>query len=144
MQVNATSATSNMLNSTDSLSSSKSALNQQDFLQLLVAQLQNQDPMNPQSNTDMAAQMAQFSALQQSTEMSSSLNMIQANSLVGNTVNIQVDANTAVNGVVQGVIMQNNTPKILVNGVPYALNQVVSIAPTLTAGNTASNSSPSN
>ncbi len=42
-----------------------SKLGQQEFLQLLVTQLQNQDPLNPMSNEDFAVQLAQFSSLEQ-------------------------------------------------------------------------------
>jgi flagellar basal-body rod modification protein FlgD len=128
-----TSATTAAANSTDSLASPSSALNQNDFLKLLVAQMQYQDPMNPQSDTQMASQMAQFTSLQQATQSSSALAMIQANGLVGNTVTLQVDPqnpqNTAA-GVVQGVVLNSGTPEILVNGSLYNLNQVTSITPT--------------
>ena len=125
MQVTSATAATSGIQSSDSVSSSSSqTLNQQDFLQLLVAQLQNQDPMNPQSDTDMAAQMAQFTSLQQSSSMSSSLAMMQANSLVGSTVTLQVDSKTTASGVVSGVIMQNGTPQIMVNGTNYSLSQV--------------------
>jgi flagellar basal-body rod modification protein FlgD len=67
-------------------------LTQNDFLQLLVAQMQNQDPTNPQSDTEMASQMAQFTSLTQSSAMSASLAMIQANSLVGSTVTVSTDS----------------------------------------------------
>src|SRR5713101_137729 len=40
------------------------SLGKQDFLKLLMAQLQNQDPMKPMDDTQMIAQMAQFSALE--------------------------------------------------------------------------------
>jgi flagellar basal-body rod modification protein FlgD len=123
-----TSTTGSGLSTTDS-STGSSTLNQANFLQLLVAQLQNQDPMNPQSDTDMAAQMAQFSSLQQSTNMSGSLSMMQANSLIGSTVNLQIDSHTTTSGTVQGVIMQNGTPEILVDGATYNLNQVLSVEP---------------
>ncbi len=46
---------------------------QADFMQLLVAQLQNQDPLNPLDSADFAAQLAQFSSLQQLTEINTSL-----------------------------------------------------------------------
>lgn len=140
MQVTS-STTASAYNSTDSLSGTQNALSQKDFLQLLVAQMQNQNPLSPQSNTEMAAQMAQFSSLQQSSDMSSSLSMLQASSLLGSTVNVQVDAKTMVNGVVEGVVMQNGTPKILVNGSAYDVNQVISIAPTITDPTTATQSS---
>src|SRR5579875_3049163 len=44
-------------------------LNENSFLQLLVTQLQNQDPLAPQDNTQMIAQLAQFSALEQMTNI---------------------------------------------------------------------------
>lgn len=51
---------------TNSTSSSTNALgNEQMFLKLLVAQLQNQDPMNPVDGTQFVAQLAQFSSLEQ-------------------------------------------------------------------------------
>ncbi|TKD51158.1 flagellar hook assembly protein FlgD [Sphingomonas baiyangensis] len=51
-------------------------LNQTDFLQLMTAQLKNQDPFEPVDNTQMVAQMAQFSSLAGITEMSSTLKAI--------------------------------------------------------------------
>jgi flagellar basal-body rod modification protein FlgD len=53
-------------------------LGQADFLKLMTAQLQNQDPFNPVDNTQMVAQMAQFSSLSGITEMSTTLKTIAA------------------------------------------------------------------
>jgi flagellar basal-body rod modification protein FlgD len=117
--------------SADTVSGSQQTLTQNNFLQLLVSQMENQDPLNPQSDTEMAAQMAQFTSLTQSSAMSSSLSMMQANGLVGSTVNVQVDSKTTDNGVVQGVVVNNGTPQILVNGAAYNLSQVISVAPTI-------------
>lgn len=49
------------------------ALDQGDFLKLMVAQLQQQDPFEPVDNKDMLAQMAQFSTLAGSTEANATL-----------------------------------------------------------------------
>jgi flagellar basal-body rod modification protein FlgD len=126
-----TNYTSTDATSSDSVSSSKTnTLTQKDFLQLLVSQMENQDPTNPQSDTEMAAQMAQFTSLTQTSAMSSSLAMMQANSLIGSTVNLQVDSQNTTSGVVQGVVLQNGTPDILVNGADYTLSQVISVTPT--------------
>jgi flagellar basal-body rod modification protein FlgD len=114
---------------TDTSTNPSSTLNQTDFLQLLVAQIQYQDPMNPQSDTDMAAQLAQFSSLQQTTQSSSSLSMMQANSLVGSTVTVQVDTNDTASGTVTGVVMNNGAPQITINGTNYNLSQINSVTP---------------
>jgi flagellar basal-body rod modification protein FlgD len=58
--------------------SASQTLGQADFLKLMTAQLQNQDPFNPVDNTQMVAQMAQFSSLSGITEMSTTLKSIAA------------------------------------------------------------------
>ena len=59
-----------------SASSSNTTLGQSDFLKLMTAQMQNQDPFNPVDNTQMVAQMAQFSSLAGISEMSTTLKAI--------------------------------------------------------------------
>jgi flagellar basal-body rod modification protein FlgD len=48
------------------------------FLQLLVAQLKNQDPENPADGTQFVTQLAQFTTLEQSTQMTSDLDALRA------------------------------------------------------------------
>ncbi len=138
-----TTAISSSTASTNTSASSVSAVNfsksltQQDFLSLLVKQMTSQDPMNPQSNTDFAAQMAQFSALQTSqstesdiTKLVSSQQATQANSLLGQTVVLQVDKTTTAQGVVSAVDLSAGTPQLVVNGTNYDLSQVITVTPT--------------
>ena len=67
-----------------------SALGKDAFLQLLVTQLQYQDPLSPQSNEEFVSQLAQFSSLEEMQAMTSSLANSQALSLVGKNVIIEV------------------------------------------------------
>ncbi|ADL51464.1 flagellar hook capping FlgD N-terminal domain-containing protein [Clostridium cellulovorans] len=56
------------------------------FVRLLSAQLKNQDPSNPADSTQYVAQMAQFSALEQMTNLNTTMTFSSANNLVGKTV----------------------------------------------------------
>jgi flagellar basal-body rod modification protein FlgD len=112
-------------------------LSQDDFLRLLVAQMSSQDPLNPQTDTQMAAQMAQFTALQQSGTMSDNIatmlkqqEVLQANGMLGGTVTLQVDPKTTATGIVEAVQLDGGIPKIVVNGVAYELSQVIKLTST--------------
>ena len=125
---NSTTSTASALDTTPNPSQT---LNQNDFLKLLVSQIQYQDPMNPKSDTDMASQMAQFTT------------MLQANSLLGSTVTVPADLQNptagTINGVVSGVVMNNGTPQITVGTNTYTLSQVLAVLPTVTQTNPTTN-----
>jgi flagellar basal-body rod modification protein FlgD len=103
-------------------------LDQEDFLKLFVAQLTSQDPLNPKSDTDFVAQMAQFSSLEQNRAMQGDMAKLQANSLIGRLVEFQ-DQNGLVRGVVEAVQMDAGTPKLVVNGKGYDIGSVRAIEP---------------
>jgi flagellar basal-body rod modification protein FlgD len=96
--VSNSSATS-QASSANALTSGTQALGEQDFLTLLVAQLKNQDPLQPQDDSAFVAQLAQFSGLEQQMQTNTSLSQImtqlqgqsnaQLASLVGTNVTIQ-------------------------------------------------------
>lgn len=138
----------NSQQSSDSVQGPQQTLTQNDFLQLLVAQMENQDPLQPQSDTQMAAQMAQFTSLSQTSAMSSSLSMMQASSLIGSTVTVQLpNSQNTTSGVVQSVLIgaasSDGTPQVVINGTAYDLNQVLAVTPT-TTNQTSSSSSTTN
>jgi flagellar basal-body rod modification protein FlgD len=131
--------------SSDTVSGANQTLSQNDFLQLLVAQMENQDPLQPESDTEMASQMAQFSTLTATTNMSSSLSQMQANSLIGSTVTVQqANSKNTASGVVQQVLLgaesSDGTPQVVINGTAYDLSQVLSVTPTTTSSQTPSSS----
>jgi flagellar basal-body rod modification protein FlgD len=114
-------------------------LGQEEFLKLLATQMTTQDPMNPQKDTDFIAQMAQFSALEQSRSMQEDIalmrgqqQLLQANSLLGKIVDVRVDDTLTVRGTVSEVQIESGTPKLIVDGQEFGLDQVVTITPTAT------------
>ncbi len=104
-------------------------LGKDDFLQLLIAQLANQDPLSPMENTEFIAQMAQFSSLEQMTNMSTGftqlanmLNSSEAVSTVGRTVQI-ADGDNVITGTVDATT-RGEDPMIIVNDNLYRMDQV--------------------
>jgi flagellar basal-body rod modification protein FlgD len=66
----------------------KSTMGKDDFLKLLVQQLQHQDPMNPMDGSDFAAQLAQFSSVEQLANINSSLTQsLSANQVLSQSIN---------------------------------------------------------
>jgi flagellar basal-body rod modification protein FlgD len=132
--INAINATSGLAPSTASQSTNPSQnLDQADFLKLLVTQMTSQDPLSPESDTDMAAQMAQFSSLQASQSTETDIEGLQANSLIGQTVSA-TSTGSPQTGVVTSVVMQaGSPPEVIVNGQPFTLSQLSAIFPTVTA-----------
>lgn len=108
-----------------------SELGKEEFLQLLVTQLQNQDPLNPQSDQEFVAQLAQFSALEQMTNMNTTLNNTSAYGLVGKEVIVSTKDSTGkvneVRGTVDYVQIQNGDAKLSINGELYSMDDLVQI-----------------
>ncbi|MCQ2591697.1 MAG: flagellar hook assembly protein FlgD [Treponema sp.] len=109
-----------------------SELGKDDFLKLLITQLQNQDPTSPMENTEFIAQMSQFSTLEQMTNMSSSfskmasfINSSEAAATLGKTVELNI-GDTTTRGVVEGAT-RGDDPQILVNGMYYSMDKIAAI-----------------
>lgn len=107
-------------------------LGKDDFLKLLITQLSNQDPTNPMEDTQFIAQMAQFSSLEQMTNMNESFNKMasminssQAAATIGRTVDIDIGDTTA-RGVVEATTMGAH-PQVMVNGMYYDLDKIKAV-----------------
>ena len=102
-------------------------LGKDDFLKILVAQMQNQDPMNPTDNTQSIAQLAQFSALEQMTNISTSMealnksmtnfsqqsSLTQGAAMIGKWVSgVDTDGMTPMEGTVEAVKWLDGDPKL--------------------------------
>lgn len=76
------------------------SLGKDDFLKLLLAELQNQDPLNPADNTEFVAQLAQFSSLEQLTTMNSNLEQnLKYNQSIAESINNSVTVNLIGKGI---------------------------------------------
>lgn len=121
--------TSSKVTSTDS--TSNSYLGKDAFLQLLVAQMKYQDPLNPSTDTEYVAQLAQFSSLEQLQNMNTTSSNSQAFSLVGKTVVVQTtDASgnvTLKDGTVDYVTMQNGKAKLCIDGSLYDMSSLYEV-----------------
>lgn len=107
------------------------------FLELLVAQLRHQDPLDPLSNQDFIGQLAQLTALESSTNLNTSLtsfisgqSTLQAVNFIGKTVKAVDDNGDAVEGVVTSVTVSEGEPVINVGNTPVKLKNIVNVSVT--------------
>lgn len=114
------------------------ALGQNDFLKLLATQFQTQDPMKPMEDTAFIAQMAQFSALEQSSSMAKDIAQLHldqqraaANSYLGHRVTVDGGKTGPATGDVSAIDVSGPEPMLIVNGKPYALSAVLRVEPRL-------------
>ncbi len=108
------------------------SLDKDAFLQLLVAQMKYQDPLEPTSNTEYISQFATFSELEQMQNMSASMDLFRASSLVGQTVLLKVTDSegrtTDVQGNVDYVVYEKNKAYLSVNGDLYSMDDLDTVA----------------
>jgi flagellar basal-body rod modification protein FlgD len=110
----------------------KTELGKDDFLQLLIAQLSHQDPTAPMEDTQFIAQMAQFSSLEQMTNMSSSFTKLngllsgsEAVGAVGKNVDIEMGEAT-ISGTINAAT-RGDYPQVLVGGSWYDWSSVKTV-----------------
>jgi len=111
-------------------------LGQNDFLKLLATQFQTQDPMKPVEDTAFIAQMAQFTSLQQSTDMAQTMVSLRAdqmrataNSYLGHRVTIDAGKGQIASGDVTAIDATGAEPQLVVNGGSYPLSAVLRVEP---------------
>lgn len=113
------------------------SLDKEAFLKLLVAQLQNQDPMNPMEDKEFVSQLAQFSSLEQMQELNSGFSTFgkstaanQAFSMVDRWVDY-ADASTGkmLTGKVDGVSFEDGQPKLVIGSSTVDISDIVRVYP---------------
>lgn len=131
--ISASSASSNISKAvTAAEKESGGSLDKDAFLQLLVTQMQYQDPLEPTDNTEYISQLATFSSLEEMQNMSSTMDMQRASSLVGQYVYIEDKSSTGnttmVEGTVDYVTYSGSTAYLSVNGSLYELDNLQTVA----------------
>ena len=129
--VQTTTASSVSLSQTTS-SSSSSSLDKDAFLQLLVAQMKYQDPLEPTDNTEYISQLATFSELEEMQNMVTGMTLQRASGLVGQEVVLKVTsdatgATSVVSGQVDYVVYENNKAYVSVDESLYSVDDVYEV-----------------
>jgi len=114
---------------TTSVSNPAAILGQDGFLQLLVAEMQNQDPLSSsQDPTQSVTQMAQFSSVEQLTNLVQGAQQAQSIALIGHTVAYTDSDGNPGSGVVDAVTFNSGSPVIDVSGTAINPNQIIGVS----------------
>lgn len=104
------------------------------FMKILVAELQNQDPMDSQDNTQYVAQMAQFSALEQMENLNEGLQNLSTNikfqegsSMIGKTATIDIKNDQSITGLISSVKITDGDVKVVSGGIEYDIDDVTEL-----------------
>ncbi|OXM84672.1 flagellar hook capping FlgD N-terminal domain-containing protein [Paenibacillus rigui] len=130
-------AKSNVDNATKQAAKDKSSLGKDDFLKILIAQLKNQDPSQPLEDKEFIAQMAQFSSVEQLSNISSEMKLMRqslgfASGLIGKDITWdgldekgEVVAKT---GAVESIVVKDGSQFAVVKGEQVAMDRISKIA----------------
>jgi flagellar basal-body rod modification protein FlgD len=113
-------------------SSSSQLVSEQAFLQLLITQLKNQDPLSPADPTQFVSQLASFSSLEQMTQLNTNMTSVLDNSvtgLIGQNVTVTDPSSPSglLTGQVSGIVYYANGPAVQINGQNYALTDIQNV-----------------
>jgi flagellar basal-body rod modification protein FlgD len=106
-----------------------------DFLELMVAQLKYQNPMEPAKDLDFIAQTAQFSSLEQMTnlntkviELISSNKQLYANTMIGRQITWTDEDDNIKSGIVLKVELNDGEPVLIANNEKVSLDWIINVA----------------
>lgn len=121
---------------TSSTLNATSKLGRDEFMKLLLVQMQNQNPLEPVGDTEFVSQLSQFSVLDSMTKLNNSFqdllliqSLTQGANLIGKTIKYEAgDPPKVQQGKVESVEVKDGKIELLVNGAKVNLNQVRGIA----------------
>ncbi len=122
---------------TGSQSDSLRNLNLDDFLKLMITELQNQDPLNPMENDQILQQISQIREIEATTGLTDTLDEIHlgqelsaSSALLGRTISGLTDDGEEIEGVVEKVMVADGVARLDVGGRSVRLGNVSAIVPT--------------
>ena len=132
MTVDSTTAYSSYSNgAATTVAAKKTTLDAQDFMKLLAVQFKSQDPMKPMEDTAFVAQMAQFTALSQSSSLLTEVGSLRteqqraiAQSYLGRDLTVS-DGVGVVSGTVTGIEYADDGPRVIIGEVTFPLSAVL-------------------
>jgi flagellar basal-body rod modification protein FlgD len=135
-------ATSQLAAGATTATNTAPTLNQSQFFQLLLAQMQNQDPLQPMDSSDFVTQLSQFSQLQTSQQLNTTMasfvamqGMSQGAALIGKPVTYDPGTGVLAKGTVDSVAIDNaGNVTLQVGNQSVALSQIRSISSIKTPG----------
>lgn len=113
----------------------KNAVDSDMFLTLLVAEMQNQDPLEPTSNTEWVSQYATFTQVQKMSEMAEAVDVLRANELIGKevivkTTNTDTGEVNYKQGIVDFVEIENGKPLLVIDNAKYSISDLDTVVST--------------
>ena len=110
-----------------------------DFLKLMITELQNQDPLNPMDNGEILQQLGQMQSISSTTKLSQSLdsvvlgqNLSSASALISKSIQGLDDAGDEVTGIVERAVIENGAAKLVVGDSKVSLNNIRAVLATET------------
>jgi flagellar basal-body rod modification protein FlgD len=115
-------------------SSAGKALDSAQFMQILLAQLTHQNPLEPMDNNEMSSQFAQLNSLQELRDIHAAMDKVSVSnqtgylaSLIGKTVKANRADGKPIEGVVEGVVTADDHPQLLIGSETVDLSEVLEI-----------------
>jgi flagellar basal-body rod modification protein FlgD len=136
MQVNGVSNTNQAAksNSADLARAASNAMDSGQFMQILLAQLTHQNPLEPMNNAEMMTQFSQLNSLQELREihvavdkLSSSNQVLYLASLIGKTVKVNQPDGNFLEGVVEEVITEKDNLQVRIGDREVSVNDILEI-----------------
>jgi flagellar basal-body rod modification protein FlgD len=136
MQVNGISGTNQI--STNSVANqaraSSNALDSSQFMEILMAQLTHQNPLEPMNNAEMMSQFSQLNSLQELRDIHTAVDKLSASnqviylaSLIGKTVKVNRPDGNVLEGVVEEVITEKDNPQLRIGTEKVSVNDVIEV-----------------